>query len=155
MHEKSQFSAHLKLFLILGVSAVPSLCEAYAICWGARHGFAGKALRDGLDFWAGGFLLLHHQLPILFDHMAYQSFLQGIYGRLPYHLWSYPPNYGLVAASFGWLPPWNAVFCFDALSLALLAGVPRLAGKGWWFVAAICWPRRAWRICWNTRMRRC
>jgi alpha-1,2-mannosyltransferase len=135
MHKKSQFSP--RLAVILAISTLPALCEAYAILWGERHGFTGKALRDGLDFWAGGFLLLHHQTPILFDHMAYQSFLQGLYGHLPYHLWSYPPSYGLVAAAFGWLPPWGAVFCFDAVSLALLAFVLRLAGKGWWFIAAV------------------
>jgi hypothetical protein len=137
MQEKSQFSPRLKLILILGVCALPSLGEADAILWGERHGFTGKALRDGLDFWAGGFLLLHHQLPMLFDHMAYQAFLTGLYGHLPYHLWSYPPSYGLIAAAFGWLPPWGAVFCFDIASLALLAVLLRLAGKGWWFTAAM------------------
>lgn len=135
MQEKSQFSP--RLAVILAICALPSLCEAYVILWGERHGLTGKALRDGLDFWAGGFLLLHHQTPILFDHMAYQSFLQGLYGHLPYHLWSYPPSYGLVAAAFGWLPPWRAVFCFDAVTLALLAVLLRLAGKAWWFVAAV------------------
>lgn len=137
MDKKSQFSPRLKLIMLLAFCTLPSLCEAYAILWGARHGYMGKALRDGLDFWAGGFLLLHHQLPILFDHAAYQSFLQGLYGKLPYHLWSYPPSYGLVAASFGWLPPWGAVFCFDALSLVLLACLLRLAGQKWGFVAAV------------------
>ena len=135
MDKKSQFSP--RLAFIVAVCALPSLCEAYAILWGERHGMPGKALRDGLDFWAGGFLLLHHQTPILFDHMAYQSFLQGLYGKLPYHLWSYPPSYGLIAAAFGWLPPWGAVFCFDAATLALLAFVLRLAGKSGWFVAAV------------------
>ena len=137
MLEKSQFSSRLKLGVILGICTLPSLCEAYAILWGERHGFTGKALRDGLDFWAGGFLLLHHQLPVLFDHMAYQAFLTGLYGKLPYHLWSYPPSYGLVAAAFGWLPPWGAVICFDVCSLALLAFLLRLGGKGGWFVVAI------------------
>ena len=135
MQQKSQFSP--RLAVILAFCALPSLCEAYAILWGARHGMPGKALRDGLDFWAGGFLLLHHQTPILFDHMAYQAFLTGLYGKLPYHLWSYPPSYGLIAAAFGWLPPWGAVFCFDTASLALLAFLLRLAGKHWWFVLAV------------------
>jgi alpha-1,2-mannosyltransferase len=138
MAEKSQFQTRLKLALILAVCVIPAMCEAAAIIWGQRHGFTGKALRDGLDLWAGGFLLLHGQEPILFDHMAYQSFLQGIYGRLPYHLWSYPPSYGLMAAAFGWLPPWRAVLSFDVVTLALLAGMLRLAGKDRWFVAAIC-----------------
>ncbi|MGE4481531.1 glycosyltransferase family 87 protein [Acidocella sp.] len=137
MSEKNQPSARLKLALIVAFCTLPSLAEGVAILWGARQGYTGKALRDGLDFWAGGFLFLHQQLALLFNHTAYQSFLQGMYGHLPYHLWSYPPSYGLLAAAFGWLSPWHAVLAFDALSLLLLAGVLRLAGKGWWFIAAM------------------
>ncbi len=137
MAEKSQFHTRLKLALILAICAIPSCCEAAAIIWGQYHGMTGKALRDGLDLWAGGFLLLHGQASILFDHTAYQSFLQGLYGQLPYHLWSYPPSYGLIASAFDWLPPWPAVLAFDAATLALLAFVLRLAGKNWWFVAAM------------------
>lgn len=137
MQEKSQFTTRLKLGLLLAVCTVPSIFEACAIIWGERHGFTGKALRDGLDFWAGGFLLLHGQAAILFSHDAYQAFLQGLYGHLPYHLWSYPPSYGLVAAAFAWAPPWPALFAFDAVTLILLAAVLRVAGKNWWFVAAM------------------
>ncbi len=137
MAEKSQFPPRLRLILLAVLCMLPSLGEAYAIFWGDRHGMVGKALRDGLDFWAGGFLFLHHQLPILFNHTAYQAFLEGLYGRLPYHLWSYPPSYGLLAAGFGWLSPWHAVFAFDALSLLALALVLRFAGQSWWFVLAM------------------
>lgn len=137
MPEKNQASARLRLALIIAFCTLPSLGEGAAILWGERQGYTGKALRDGLDFWAGGFLYLHHQFSVLFDHEAYQSFLQGMYGHLPYHLWSYPPSYGLIAAAFGWLSPWQAVLSFDALCLALLAGVLRLAGKSWWFIAAL------------------
>ncbi len=137
MPEKSQIPPRLKLVLAVMFCTLPSLCEARAILWGQMQGFTGKALRDGLDFWAGGFLLLHHQLPLLFDHMAYQSFLQGLYGKLPYHLWSYPPSYALIAAAFGWLAPWHAVLAFDAVTLLLLALVLRLAGKSWWLIAAL------------------
>ncbi len=137
MSEKNQAFSRLRLVLIVALCTLPSLGEAVAILWGQLHGFHGKALRDGLDFWAGGFLYLHGQLGMLFDHQAYQSFLQGMYGKLPYHLWSYPPSYGLIAAAFGWLPPWPAVLAFDALSLALLAVVLRLAGKSVWFIAAV------------------
>jgi hypothetical protein len=139
MAEKSQIQHHVKLSLLVLFCTLPSLFEGYAILWGQRHGLVGKALRDGLDFWAGGFLLLNHQLPVLFDHTAYQAFLQGqfIGYKLPYHLWSYPPSYGLIAAAFGWLSPWHAVLAFDALTLALLAAVLRFVGKSWWFVAAM------------------
>ena len=137
MSEKNQASARFMLVLIIAFSTLPSLGEGVAILWGERQGYTGKALRDGLDFWAGGFLFLHGQLSVLFDHAAYQSFLQGMYGKLPYHLWSYPPSYGLIAAAFGWLSPWQAVLSFDALCLALLAGVLRLAGKSWWFIVAL------------------
>jgi len=137
MNPKSQISTRLKLAAIIIVCALPSCGEAFAILWGERHGHTGKALRDGLDFWAGGFLARNHQLPMLFDPLAYQSFLAGLYGKLPYHLWSYPPNYLLVASGFDWLSPWHAVFAFDAVSLLLLVFVLRLAGQSWWFAAAM------------------
>ncbi len=137
MNQISQTSARLKLSLLVALCALPSCLEGFAIIWGERHGLTGKALRDGLDFWAGGFLALNHQLPILFDHTAYQSFLQGIYGKLPYHLWSYPPTYLLLATAFGWLAPWHAVLAFDAFSLLALALALRLAQKSWWFTAAV------------------
>ena len=105
---------------------------------GARRiGLTGKALRDGLDFWGGGFLALHGHLATLFDVRAYQAFFAGLYGKLPYHLWSYPPNYLLIALPFGWLPPWPAVLSFDLLSLLLLAVLLRVAGKSGWFIAAV------------------
>lgn len=137
MPEKNQASARLRLALIVAFCTLPSLGEGAAILWGEHKGYSGKALRDGLDFWAGGFLFLHRQFSVLFSHEAYQSFLQGMYGHLPYHLWSYPPSYGLIAAAFGWLSPWAAVLAFDALCLALLAAVLRLAGKSWRFTAAM------------------
>ncbi len=137
MNQNSQTPSRLSLILLVLLSAVPSCYEALAILWGQRHGLIGKALRDGLDFWAGGFLALHGQVPILFDHTAYQSFLQGIYGKLPYHLWSYPPTYLLLTTAFDWLSPWHAVLAFDAASLLLLALVLRLANKSWWFTAAV------------------
>ena len=137
MPEENQASLRLKLAVIIAFCTLPSLAEGLAIIWGERHGYTGKALRDGLDFWAGGFLFLHQQLSVLFDHAAYQSFLQGMYGKLPYHLWSYPPSYGLIAAAFGWLSPLQAVLSFDALCLALLGFALRLAGKSGWFIAAV------------------
>jgi hypothetical protein len=101
------------------------------------QGFTGKALRDGLDFWAGGFLALHGKVAMLFDPLAYQGFLDGAYGKLGVHMWSYPPNYLLVAAAFGWLAPWHAVLAFDAGSLLLLVLVLRLARLPWLLILAV------------------
>jgi hypothetical protein len=137
MQVKSQISTRLGLIAAALFCAIPSGVEAFAILWGERHGHVGKALRDGLDFWAGGFLALHGQVGMLFDPLAYQGFLHGLYGKLPYHLWSYPPNYLLVTAAFDWMAPWHAVLAFDAASLLLLAVLLRLGGKGWWFIAAV------------------
>jgi len=137
MRPKSQTLTHLALIGTALCCALPSGVEALAIVWGECHGHAGKALRDGLDFWAGGFLALHGALPVLFDPLAYQSFLAGLYGKLPYHLWSYPPNYLLLAAGFGWLSPWHAVLAFDAVSLLALVLILRLAGQSWWLIAAL------------------
>ena len=137
---KSQTKVGVPKAWLIGLAvlcAVPSLNEAVAVVWGNAHGMTGKALRDGLDFWAGGFLALHGQAAVLFEPAAYGRFLAGLYGKLPVHLWSYPPNYLLVAAGFGWLPAWPAVLAFDAASVALLVAVLRLAGQSWWLAAAV------------------
>jgi len=125
------------LVLLAVLSCVPSLGEGYAVLWGIAHGLSGKALRDGLDFWAGGFLALHGRVAVLFDAPAYNAFLAGLFGHIPFHFWSYPPNYLLLAAGFGWLAPWHAVLAFDALSLLALVAMLRAAGKSWWLTAAV------------------
>jgi hypothetical protein len=127
----------LALGAIVLVALLPCLRDAAAILWGQLHGFTGKALRDGLDFWAGGFLVRHQAMALLFDPVAYNGFLQGLFGKLPTHLWSYPPSYLLMASGFAGLSAWHAVLAFDALSLALLLAVLRLAGLNWWLILAV------------------
>lgn len=122
---------------IVLLALLPCLRAGLAILWGQLHGFTGKALRDGLDFWAGGFLVRHQAVAVLFDPVAYNGFLQGLFGKLPTHLWSYPPSYLLMASAFAGLSPWQAVLAFDAASLALLLVVLRLAGQSWWLAAAV------------------
>jgi hypothetical protein len=137
MNVKSQTRVRAGLLLLAVLCVLPSLGEAYAVAWGNAHGMTGKALRDGLDFWAGGFLALHGQASAVFDPPEYTGFVTGLFGKLPPHIWSYPPNYLLLASGFGWLAPWHAVLAFDVLSLALLVFVLRLAGQNWWLVAAV------------------
>ncbi len=131
-------SPRLILILLLALCVLPSLGEAAAVIWGQAHGYTGKALRDGLDFWAGGFLAAHGHEAVIFDSAAYNGFLRELYGaKLPFHMWSYPPSYLLLASGFGWLAPWPAVLAFDALSLGLLVLVLRLARLGWPLIAAV------------------
>jgi alpha-1,2-mannosyltransferase len=137
MSLKSQISSRLVLILLAILCAIPSCFETAAIIWGQFHGYTGKALRDGLDFWAGGFLALHGHFEMLFSPLAYQGFLAGLYGKLPYHLWSYPPNYLLLASAFGWLSPWHAVLAFDACAALTLVIILRLSGQSWWLIAAV------------------
>jgi alpha-1,2-mannosyltransferase len=136
MQAKSQ-TRRLLIVLLAILCLLPSLREAQAVIWGNAHGMTGKALRDGLDFWAGGFLATHGHIAVIFDQNAYDGFLRGLYGKLPVHLWSYPPNYLLIAATFGGLAPWHAVLTFDALSLLLLVGVLRLAPLPWLLILAV------------------
>jgi hypothetical protein len=117
-----------KLVWLAVLCLLPSLGEAYAVAWGQSQGYTGKALRDGLDLWAGGWLALHGHAAVLFDAAAYNGFLTGLYGKIPFHFWSYPPNYLLVVSGFDWLPPWPAVLAFDLATLLLLVVVLRLAG---------------------------
>jgi hypothetical protein len=141
MNQQSQTRTRFTLVLLACVCAVPSLAEGYALLWGIRQGFTGKALRDGLDFWAGGFLALHGQVATVFDPVAYQSFLNGMFfpaaRHLSVHMWSYPPNYLLLATAFDWLGPWHAVLAFDASSLLLLAVLLRFANLPWLLIAAV------------------
>ncbi len=133
----SQISVRVKLTAVVLFCLIPSCFEAFAIAWGEFHGHTGAALRDGLDFWAGGFLATHGQLPMLFNHTAYQEFLIGMYGKLPYHLWSYPPNYLLMASLFDWLSPWHAAILFDVCSLIFLGLTLRFAKLNPWLIAAV------------------
>jgi hypothetical protein len=141
MEPKSQTNPRLPLKLALGGTVLLALCpcagEAAAIIWGQAHGFTGKALRDGLDFWAGGFLVSHQAIGIVFDPVAYNGFLRGLFGKLPTHLWSYPPSYLLLACAFTGLSAWHTVLVFDAASLLLLLAVLRLSGQNWWLIAAV------------------
>jgi len=137
MNPTRQIYSRQFLVLLVIACALPSCGEAYAIHWGYAHGFIGKAMRDGMDFWAGGALALSGHLAYLYNQAAYQGFLTSLFGKLPYHLWSYPPTYLLLAAGFDWLSPWRAILSFDLWSLALFAAVLRMAGKSWWFVAAM------------------
>jgi len=132
-----QIPTRVRLITAVVFCMIPSCFEAFAIAWGEFHGHTGKALRDGLDFWAGGFLALHGQVPMLFNHAAYEAFLVGMYGKLPYHLWSYPPNYLLMASLFDWLSPWHAVILFDVCSLILLGAILRFAKQSGWLIAAV------------------
>ncbi len=131
------FAVRFALGAIVLLSLLPAVGEAAAILWGQAHGLTGKALRDGLDFWAGGFLVRHQAISILFDPVAYNGFLSGLFGKLPTHLWSYPPNYLLMACAFSGLSAWHTVLAFDAASLLLLLAVLRLSGQNWWLVAAV------------------
>jgi alpha-1,2-mannosyltransferase len=145
MNQKSQFEARdmgtgtrIALVCVLVISVLPSLGEFYAVIWGALHGMTGKALRAGLVFWAGGFLAWHGRVPEIFDSAAYNGFLQGLYGaKLPFHMWSYPPNYLLIATVFGGFSPFHAVLAFDAASLLLLVFLLRLGWQSWPLIAAV------------------
>jgi alpha-1,2-mannosyltransferase len=126
------------LWAVAALCMLPSLLEGYAIIWGARHGQLGMALRDGVDFWAGGHLAWQHHAASVFNLAAYRYFIASSFGpNLPAHLWSYPPNDLLLAAGFGWLPPWPAVLGFDAASLVLLVFLLLLAGQSWLLVLAV------------------
>ncbi|MGH7120417.1 MAG: glycosyltransferase family 87 protein [Acetobacteraceae bacterium] len=137
LHQEWSPPSRLALFLIAACSLSPSLAEGAALIWGQWHGYTGKALRDGVDFWAGGFLAVHHRLGVLFDVAAYRHFLAAHFGQLPPHIWSYPPNYLLIARAFGWLAPWPAVLAFDAAGIVLLILVLRLARSGKWLALAV------------------
>lgn len=128
---------HILLLAIVLLSIIPAIGEAAVLGWGIAHGFSGKALRDGVDFWAGGFLARHGEVALLFDPVAYRAFLHGAFGALPVHMWSYAPNYLLLVSGFAGLSPWHAILAFDALGLLGLALVLRLAGQSWWLIAAV------------------
>ncbi|HQT64912.1 MAG TPA: glycosyltransferase family 87 protein [Acidocella sp.] len=125
------------LIAIILLTAIPSMGEALVLAWGICHGGAGAALRDGVDLWAGGFLATHGQMALLFDPVAYQAFLHGYFGKIPTHMWSYPPNYLLLITGFATLSAWPATLAFDACSLLALIWVLRLARQNWGLIIAL------------------
>ncbi len=137
MSQKSQTPGRRTLGLFCVLACLPCVIEAAALVWGQLRGFTGKALRDGVDFWAGGVLAAHGRVSVLFDHTAYQAFIEGMFGKLAFHTWSYPPTVLLISAAFAWAGPWPAILGFDAASLALLALVLRMAGRSWWLILGL------------------
>jgi hypothetical protein len=141
MGSRSQTRTRVILLCVMSLSVLPSLGEGYAVLWGVRQGFAGKALRDGVDFWAGGFLALHGRVGEVFDPGPYRNFIESAFGsageRLPVHMWSYAPNYLLMASGFGWLSAWHAVLALDVLSLLLMVFLLRLARLPWGLILAV------------------
>ena len=125
------------LIALAAICALPCLAEANALLWGATHGYTGRALRDGLDFWAGATLPVQGRLALLFNPAAYNRFLQQLYGPLPTHLWSYPPPYLLLTRLFTGLTAFHAALAFEAASLLLLVALLRLAGQSRWLIAAM------------------
>jgi alpha-1,2-mannosyltransferase len=126
------------LTALVAACTLPALLQAGVMLWGVSAGRGGRALRDGVDLWAGGWLAWHGHLAWLFDPAAYHAFLASVLqGTLPYHLWSYPPAYLLFVTPFDWLPPWPATLLFDLTCFAGLGAMLRRAGKSWWFTAAV------------------
>jgi len=134
----SQLSRPKAVAWLIVFCTIPSVLQAMLMVWGVTAGRGGRAMRDGVDLWAGGWLAWHGHLAWLFDPAAYHAFLaRTLPGDLPYHLWSYPPAYLLIVSPFDWLPPWPAILTYDATWFLLLAAALRIAGKSWWFVAAV------------------
>jgi hypothetical protein len=134
----SQLSRPKAVAWLIVFCTIPSVLQAALMVWGVTAGRGGRAMRDGVDLWAGGWLAWHGHLAWLFDPAAYHAFLAHVLpGDLPYHLWSYPPGYLLIVSPFDWLPPWPAILTYDATWFLLLAAALRIAGKSWWFVAAV------------------
>lgn len=93
----------------------------------ARAPFA----RDFSDFWAAGVLVDGRQTAILFDPVAFQHFLYGLFPYLhAVRLWSYPPGMALVVAPLGFLPKSIAwVLWFAGGTMALFGALRVIHGR--------------------------
>lgn len=86
-------------------------------------------VRDFVNLWAGGRLLLEGDLATLFSPPAYDAWLKGQFGaRLDLHSWSYPPPALLLALPFGLLPLLPGFLLWTGATLAALAAALRAGG---------------------------
>lgn len=86
-------------------------------------------VRDFVNLWAAGRLLLAGDLATLFSPAAYDAWLKAEFGaRLDLHTWSYPPPALALALPFGVLPLLPGFLLWTAASLAALAVALRAGG---------------------------
>lgn len=118
---------------LLALCLVPSAWYGWLLWagWPASLFAPTNALvvRDFVNLWAGGRLLLAGDLATLFSPPAYDAWLKGQFGaRLDLHTWSYPPPALLLALPFGLLPLLPGFLLWTAATLAALALALRAGG---------------------------
>ena len=92
---------------------------------------------DFVNVWMGARAALSGHPTPLFGFMHYQTLLRDVFGPLPPHNWSYPPQLFLFIWPLGFLPYlWAyAVWCAAGLALYLFAATRDGAdGRGYLFL---------------------
>ncbi|MFN7001123.1 MAG: glycosyltransferase 87 family protein, partial [Elioraea tepidiphila] len=118
---------------LLALCLVPSAWYGWLLWagWPASLFAPTNALvvRDFVNLWAGGRLLLAGDLATLFSPPAYDGWLKGQFGaRLDLHNWSYPPPALALALPFGLLPLLPGFLLWTGATLAALALALRAGG---------------------------
>lgn len=128
--------------LFLGVALLP--CISYALWTWSRFPAEiftpnnALVVRDYLNVWAGGRLIGAARADTVFDPMAYQVWLQEVFGpAIDLHTWSYPPHVLLLAAPFAAMPLLPGFAAWTAATLAFLGFVLRRAGLALPMVLAV------------------
>jgi hypothetical protein len=128
--------------LLLVLCVVPSLHYGWLL-WSGWPGsiFAptnALVVRDFVNLWAGGRLLLAGDLETLFSPAAYDAWLKASFGpRLDLHTWSYPPPALALALPFALLPLVPGFLVWTAGTIAALGLVLRAGGMGAAALAAV------------------
>ena len=90
----------------------------------------GKAFwgRDFVNLWTGGHLLREGRAEAIYDVAAYRAYLEGLFGPMGGHNYSYPPVTFPIAQLFSLLPYWLALLVWLTATGALFVW----AARRWW-----------------------
>lgn len=143
MHQVIVKPLHVVFFVCAITTAAIGVNMLFHIWQLAPDGSSPLTLKlpvfDFMNLWAGGDLARHGMINVLFDHEAYNAWLQATFGpNIGISEWSYPPTMLLLGAPLSYLPINAAYLVWTLGTLGGLYFACRALGAGRLVALAAC-----------------